>query len=154
MKAKFTWGHGVVAALACFIGFILFLIFIYSRGYQNAEMVSDNYYEEEINFQKVIDAKNAAQKLKEKPVYTQDKRGITIQFPKEFNNQNSKFKFYLYRTDDANLDIRKEVSLDQDNSIFIPASAGIFKPGSYTLKLNWERGDKEKYQIDYNLIWN
>lgn len=157
MKMKFTWGHGVVVALACFIGFILFMIFIYTRGYQTAEMVSKDYYEDELKYQEVIDAKNAADKLAEKPVYNQDEKGITVTFPKEFNNQNSKFKFYLYRTDDANLDVKKESEeLNADNALFIPVSFGekkIITKGSYTLKVYWVKNNKENYQIDYNLIW-
>lgn len=48
MKSKFTWGHGMVLALAGFIAFILGMIFFYTRGYQTSEMVSENYYEDEL----------------------------------------------------------------------------------------------------------
>ena len=72
MKSKFTWGHGMVLALAGFIAFILGMIFFYTRGYQTSEMVSENYYEDELIYQDVIDAKTAAASLAEKPVYTQN----------------------------------------------------------------------------------
>ena len=153
MKSKFTWGHGMVLALAGFIAFILGMIFFYTRGYQTSEMVSENYYEDELIYQDVIDAKTAAASLVEKPVYTQNADGIRITFPKQFTNANSKFKFFLFRTEDSNLDIKKETELDSNNSIFIPAKAGILKDGSYTLKLNWKENSGKAYQIDYNLIW-
>ena len=54
---KFTWGHGIALALACFIGFILYLIFIFPIGKQTSDLVSDNYYQDELEYQKVIDAK-------------------------------------------------------------------------------------------------
>jgi len=153
MKNKFTWGHGIVLALGGFIVFILGMIFLYSRGYQNSEMVSENYYEDELVYQKVIDAKNTADKLIEKPVFSQNSEGIKIEFPKKFNNTNSKIKFHLFRTEDSKLDIRKEVELDNKNSFVIPANAGILKNGSYTLKLYWIENNKTEYQIDYNLLW-
>jgi len=153
MKNKFTWGHGIILALGGFIVFILSMIFLYSRGYQNSEMVSENYYEDELVYQKVIDAKNAADRLAEKPVFSQSSEGIKVVFPKRFDNKNSKFRFYLFRTEDSKLDIRKEVELDENNSFIIPAKAGILRKGSYTLKLNWTENNKTEYQIDYNLLW-
>ncbi len=58
---KLNWGHGLAIALGCFIIFILSLIFIFPMGKQNAEMISNNYYEEELQYQDVIDAKKMQQ---------------------------------------------------------------------------------------------
>jgi hypothetical protein len=58
---KFTWGHGIVVALGLFISFILYLIFIFPIGKQNSELVTENYYEDELSYQKVIDAKKTKQ---------------------------------------------------------------------------------------------
>ena len=60
---KFTWGHGIVVALGLFISFILYLIFVFPIGKQNSELVTENYYEDELSYQKVIDAKNNAETL-------------------------------------------------------------------------------------------
>jgi hypothetical protein len=46
---NFSWGHGVVIALAAFIIFILSMMFLFPNGQKNSEMVTDNYYEEELN---------------------------------------------------------------------------------------------------------
>ena len=67
MKFKFTWGHGVIIALACFIIFICTLIFTVEFSKNTFDLVTDNYYEEEINYQQEIDATNNASLLKEKP---------------------------------------------------------------------------------------
>ena len=56
MFKNFNWGHGIILGLGSFIAFILFMIFIFPDGQQNAEMVSDDYYAEELNYQEVIDA--------------------------------------------------------------------------------------------------
>ena len=66
---KFTWGHGVVIALLVFMAFILSMLFLFPNGQKNSEMVTDNYYEEELKYQDVIDAKKRADNLEEKPVY-------------------------------------------------------------------------------------
>lgn len=150
-KFKFTWGHGVVVALAAFISFILYLIFIFPIGQQNSELVSDNYYEDEMMYQNVIEAKHNAEKLTAIPQYIQDKEQIKIVFPAEFNSSNTKVNINLYRTDDKRLDIKKEVNLDSNNSFSIPRK--VLVPGGYTLKLHWTKGQKS-YQVDYDLVWN
>ncbi len=147
---KFTWGHGVVIALLSFMAFILSMLFLFPNGQKNSEMVTDNYYEEELKYQDVIDAKKRADDLQEKPVYSQDKNGIKINFPKDYDNSNTTVKFVLNRTDDQNLDIKKAVQLDAGKSFLIPAQ--VLKIGNYTLRLSWTK-DKTDYRMDYDVIW-
>ncbi|MDR6159625.1 hypothetical protein QF023_003141 [Chryseobacterium sp. SLBN-27] len=147
---KFTWGHGVVIALLSFMAFILSMLFLFPNGQKNSEMVTDNYYEEELKYQDVIDAKKRADDLQEKPVYSQDKNGIKITFPKDYDNSNTTVKFVLNRTEDQNLDIKKAVQLDASKSFLIPAQ--VLKMGNYTLRLSWTM-DKTDYRMDYDVIW-
>ncbi|MDY3316738.1 FixH family protein [Riemerella anatipestifer] len=147
---KFTWAHGVVAALGSFVLFILYLIFVFSHGQQNSELVSNNYYEDELAYQSVIDAKKNASTIENTPQYQQTPNGIYITFPSENNNQNTRIKFILYRIDDQRLDVKKEMTLDANNSFLIPKN--ILVPGGYILKLMWTK-DSKNYQIDYDLIW-
>jgi len=147
---NFNWGHGVIIALASFMIFILSMMFLFPNGQKNSEMVTDNYYEEELKYQDVIDAKKRADELKEKPVYSQNPAGIRITFPKDYNNSNTYVKFVLNRTDDQNLDVHKTVQLDANQSFLIPAQ--VLKLGNYTLRLSWTK-DKTDYRMDYDVIW-
>jgi len=140
----------MVIALLAFIIFILSMLFLFPNGQKNSEMVTDNYYEEELKYQDVIDAKGRADQLQEKPVYSQDKSGIKITFPKDYDNSNATVKFVLNRTDDQNLDIHKSVQLDMNKSFLIPAQ--VLTPGNYTLRLSWTK-DKKDYRLDYDVIW-
>jgi len=147
---NFSWGHGVVIALLAFIVFILSMMFLFPNGQKNSEMVTDNYYEEELQYQDVIDAKKRADDLPEKPTYSQNANGIKISFPKDYNNSNTTVKFVLNRTDDQNLDIKKSEQLDANQSILVPAQ--VLKMGNYTLRLMWTK-DKTDYRMDYDVIW-
>jgi hypothetical protein len=147
---NFSWGHGVVIALFAFIVFILSMLFLFPNGQKNSEMVTDNYYEEELQYQDVIDAKKRADNLQEKPTYSQNTSGIKIVFPKGYDNSNTTVKFVLNRTDDQNLDIKKSEQLNADQSILIPAK--VLKTGNYTLRLTWTK-DKTEYRLDYDVIW-
>ncbi|MBS1570851.1 MAG: FixH family protein [Bacteroidetes bacterium] len=150
MFKKFSWGHGVVVALALFMGFILFMVFVFPNGKQNSEMVSDNYYEDELHFQKVIDSKKNAEQLEEKPVYSETNEGIKITFPNNIVPDGKKIDFSLFRTDDKNLDVNKTLNLSNNSDFIIPKE--ILVKGSYTLKVKWEI-DKKGYQIDYDVLW-
>lgn len=150
MFKKFSWGHGIVIALGSFIAFILFMIFLFPNGQQNSEMITENYYEEELAYQKVIDAKNNADLLPEKPKYNQDPSGIKVIFPEDINNGNSKFTIDLHRADDQKLDVKREIKLDGKNTLFIPAN--ILVKGNYVLRTMWTTNNKN-FQIDYDLVW-
>lgn len=150
MFKKFTWGHGVMVALGLFMIFILSMIFIFTRGWQNAEEISDNYYADQLAYQNVIDAKKNADELNEKPIYSESEEGIRITFPKTLNVDDDKVSFQLFRTDDAKLDVNKDLFLDAKHQILIPKQ--IIFSGSYTLKINWKT-NKKPYQIDYDIQW-
>lgn len=147
---KITWAHGIIAAMLSFMLFILGMIFFFTQNWQNAEMVSDNYYEEELNYQKIIDAKNRANTLSEKPKYEQMENGIKITFPETITNANSSFHFDLYRTDDKQLDVKKDFTLEKNNTFIIPSE--VLVKGHYTLKLHWIQNQQD-YQIDYDVVW-
>ncbi len=150
MLKKLNWGHGVAIALGSFIIFILFLIFVYSSGMKNSELISDDYYQDELTYQQVIDAKNNAETLSQKPSYSQDKNGITIVFPQSVSVDDSKVNFTLFRTDDGNLDVKKEITLDGRKQFTIPSK--VLSAGSYTLKVSWKE-NKKPYQLDYDVQW-
>ena len=144
-----NWGHGLAIALGSFIIFILFLILIFPMGKQNAEMISNNYYEEELKYQDVIDAKNNAAKLEKTPTYKATSEGILISFPDNIKVDKDIANFVLFRTEDSNLDVKKEVTL-QHNLFLIPKK--VISKGSYTLKLKWTE-NKKPYQVDYDILW-
>lgn len=144
-----NWGHGLAIALGCFMLFILFLIFIFPMGKQNAEMISNNYYEEELKYQDIIDAKNNAAKLEKTPTYKATTEGLLITFPETIKVDENVANFILFRTEDSNLDVKKEVTL-QHNLFLIPAK--VISKGSYTLKLKWTE-NKKPYQVDYDILW-
>jgi hypothetical protein len=150
MFKKFSWGHGVVLALGSFIAFILFMVLVFPNGQQNSDLVSDNYYEDELVYQEVIDAKNNANLLTEKPIYQELASGIKILFPPTIAADKKEVKFELYRTDDSNLDVKKDLVLDGNNSLLIPKQ--VISTGSYTLKIKWNQS-KKPYQVDYDVLW-
>lgn len=150
MFKKFHWGHGVILALASFIIFIVLMILIFPNGKQNAEVISDHYYEDELAYQDVINAKNNADQLIAKPSFSQNVHGITVTFPENIKPESNTVHFFLFRTNDSNLDVKKDLTLSANHSFTIPAK--ILAAGSYTLKVKWNFNNK-LYQVDYDVLW-
>lgn len=136
-------------ALGCFIIFILGLIFTFPTDSKNSDLVSDNYYEEELEYQKIIDAKHNAARLKELPKYKATSYGIEISFPEDVKPDANKINFVLFRTEDSNLDVKKEITLN-NHKFIIPGK--VISKGSYTLKIKWTES-KKPYQVDYDIVW-
>ncbi|RYG06186.1 MAG: hypothetical protein EOO07_29320 [Chitinophagaceae bacterium] len=98
----------------------------------------------------IIDAKNNAAKLVQTPTYKATSEGILITFPETIKVDENTVNFILFRTEDSNLDVKKEVTL-QHHLFLIPAK--VISKGSYTLKLKWKE-NKKPYQVDYDILWN
>lgn len=150
MFKKFNWGHGIAIALGSFMAFILFMILIFPNGKQEAELVTDHYYNEELLYQSVIDSKKNAAQLPVKPIYNQNAKGISITFANEIMPDQKKVSINLFRTNDATLDVVKDLTLDQKKTLLIPAN--VIAKGSYTLKVKWAK-NKKPYQLDYDVEW-
>ena len=150
MFKNFSWAHGVVLALGLFIAFILFMVFGFTYGQQTSELVSNDYYGDELVYQEVIDAKNNAAKLSDIPKYAELATGMKITFPAAIAPENKNVKFELFRTDDANLDVKKEIKIDANNEILVPKE--VISKGPYTLKIKWSHAEIP-YQVDYDVLW-
>lgn len=150
MRIKFTWGHGVIIALVAFMSFILTLIFIYARMPETFDLVTEDYYEEEIKFQDEIDAYKAADALKDSVTIKVDEMGVTIKFPKEFNNANTKGTLQIYHPSKKMLDIKKDLQLNEDNAMIVPSK--VLSPAIYTFKIKWRR-DNINYRKDFEVRW-
>lgn len=129
--------------------FILGMIFYFTQTMQNSELITEDYYQEELLYQQVIDAKKRADALAEKPEVFLDSEGILIIFPQQERDLQD-LKLILFRTDDKNLDIKTDFSLNDKNQYLIPKK--VLAKGSYTLKLMWKK-NKESYQMDYDILW-
>jgi len=74
-----NWGKGITIALVLFIGFIVALGTILMR--QNVDLVAEDYYQQEIDYETQISAESNAKKLEKTPQITQDEDYFMVQIP-------------------------------------------------------------------------
>lgn len=145
MSFKFHWGHGIMLFLGIFIVFIMSFVYktLFVSDYDHV-LVSDEYYKDEIGYQKEIDKMNNAAQLKENVKLVSTNQGIEVVFPNFLDLKKISGFVDLQRSNDIKLDLNKEIKLDS-LTLLIPANQ--LKKGVYTVKVVWEY-DKIPYQLN------
>jgi hypothetical protein len=145
MSFKFHWGHGIMLFLGIFIVFIMSFVYktLFVSDYDHV-LVSDEYYKDEIGYQKEIDKMNNAAQLKENVKLVSTNQGIEVVFPNFLDPKKISGFVDLQRSNDIKLDLNKEIKLDS-LTLLIPANQ--LKKGVYTVKVVWEY-DKIPYQLN------
>jgi hypothetical protein len=132
---KFNWGHGIVVFSGAFMTMILYFV-ISSMSY-DSELVSDDYYEQEVDYQTRIDQKKNANE--QKIQISQGAEGLQIIFPNSVDNG----KVYFFRPSDKKLDFDKDIQLDTNFEQQINLEKT--QAGLWRIKLDWQKGDKDFY---------
>lgn len=143
---KLNWGHGITLAILAFMSFIIYIVVqTYSL---NADLVQDDFYEEEIRTNdKKLMGQNYA-KLNAKIEVEQKETGIIVRFPEELANASGRIQFY--RRDDKRLDKFYEINLDKNNTQTLAYSE--FLTGAYDIKIECEK-NKVKYLHQSSILF-
>ena len=136
---KLTWGHKITGVYLLFVAGILFLVF--KANNEKFDLVTKDYYGEELKYQQVIDQAENSAKLSAPLFVEKMNSGLKIRFPLEMKDKNKLVDFYLYYPADAKRDFR--ITFKTNNLEFIqPLPAGF--TGMYELKCTWQ-ADSVKY---------
>ena len=141
-----TWGNKL---LLVFIGFALLMsTMVYKCAKQNFELVSKDYYNDELRYQDKIDGVNNANKLSNVEV-AQTANEVSIQLPKELNGLASKGQIWFYCAN-SSLNDRKMPVKANSNGLILINKRKLAKT-HYRLKMNWETGT-EKFYNEQSLV--
>jgi len=136
---KWNWGTKIALLYTAFVGFILYMV--YMSFLQDFDLVTEDYYAEEIKYQETIDKKANAATL-EHPVKAQIKNGhLTLTFPP--SEYSIKGKLIFFRPSNSEWDFEHNFE-SEDQTVNIPLSS--FKSGKYLVKFDWSSDDEEFYQ--------
>lgn len=136
---KLNWGHYI---LLSFIGFVLLILFMVFKSYQHTnDLVAEDYYAKEIQFQDVIDKKARANDLPENVEWSSTNAGVLVQFPEMSDAIEG--KILLFRPSDKNKDIEVDISLNSENQQLI--DSGSLISGKYLVQIDWKSGDQTYY---------
>ena len=102
------------------------------------DLVTREYYKDELSYQEVIDAKKHAAALAGTVHLQQDGNGILISLPGEMRLQNVTGSLQFYCPNNVSKDRQFRLQVDSAASQHI--GAGLVSPGHYTLRIRWSSG--------------
>lgn len=147
---KINWGTGIVLAFIGFIGFILFFVVKMSMDDRaNHDLVTEEYYKEELGYQKEIDAEINANNLSSKLIIRKTPEGLIVEFPKDINLEKIKGTVSLYRPSNKHLDFDLPISLSNAH-LLIPDKRLL--DGRWDIKIAWQYQDKP-YLFKQNITY-
>lgn len=146
---KFNWGNGIVLAVVVFmIGTLSMVSYFISLDFY---LVSNNHYEQAVEYQDTIDKKQRAEKLKNPVVVLFDEPSVSIKliFPKEILSDSLSGNITFYRPNNPDLDRKFDLRVDEYGRQIIPVSD--LEKGRWKLTLEWKQ-DSLIYMDEKNIF--
>ncbi|HPH25162.1 MAG TPA: FixH family protein [Chitinophagaceae bacterium] len=128
-----SWGNKLVGVFIVFIALIGTLV--YKSINSSFDLVSKDYYKDELRYQETIDAQKSAAQFSAIEV-AQNNEAVTIQFPEEIKDKKVDGEIWFYSNADASKDIKFKIEVD-NNGLMQIAKSQLIKT-KYTVKINWQ----------------
>ncbi|NQX81491.1 MAG: FixH family protein [Flavobacteriaceae bacterium] len=125
MKLKLNWVQSIILSFVLFISFILYFIFTtLTNPKYDHKLVSEEYYNEELKYQELIDSQQNYNTLGEYIEFSQSSEGIKLIFTGFFADKTLKGTVKLYRPSNGALDKSFDLILS-DDLVFDIASGNL-----------------------------
>ena len=141
-----NWGKGIVIAFVLFIAMIFLFIYLGSR--ESSDLVSEDYYAQELQYEDRIIAIRNVGGWKDSIQLNVTAEAIILTVPLALLSAETG-SVDLFRPSSAADDKLFDFAPDATGKQFIPRTA--LKKGSYVVKLKWE-GQGKTYYWEKNII--
>ncbi len=134
---KISWGTGIAMLYTGFVLGILFLVTLSVN--QRVDLVSEDYYALELDFQNKINKTHRAEALPEPLRWKMTDTALEIKFPPEFSHQNLSGKVRFYCPSNNGKD--KEFAIIPNATNQQTILLNKLQPGRYLLQFDWKNGE-------------
>ena len=138
---KMNWGVKVTGLYLGFVAIIITLVVSSMR--QDFDLVSEDYYQQELDYQNVLDAGKNQNSLSAPVKIHANETILTIDFPAEFQGRALTGKVHFYSPVNAEWD---KVLAINSNTDAMALSRAELKDTRYKIKISWNADGKEYYQ--------
>ena len=137
---KFNWGTGIILAFIGFISFIMyFIISMNTNDKYDHDLVSEDYYEQELEYQNDINKEENSKTLVQNISWKKTDEGILIMFPETLEVKKITGNVFLYRPSNKKFDFETTISLSNHN-LLIPDKRLL--DGRWNIKIYWQYNGK------------
>ena len=142
MKLPFNpWPAGIITVFALFVCGTIGLVVLASTN--RVELVSPDYYEQELRYQQRLDGLNRTHRLapEAKISFDAGRKAITVALPAQHARQQARGQVTLLRPSAAGLDRRIPLALEADGIQRLDASS--LPQGRWNVRVEWRVGDED-----------
>lgn len=138
---KFHWGTGLISVFIVFS--IMMGYLVYQCTKTKFDLVSKDYYKDELAYQEVIDGSINAASLSVKLKLDVSDSLISFVFPRELRSEHLTGKLWVYCPSDEKKDRKMNFDINPGEGLSISRSQ--LAKGRYTVKLFWFDGQRHFY---------
>lgn len=133
---KFNWGTGIVLAFIGFISFIMYFVISMNMNKKyDHDLVTEDYYKEELSFQNEITKEENSKNLEEDISWKRTDDGLLIAFPEALKAQNITGKVFLYRPSNKQLDFEMLIAISDSSYLLMPDKRLL--DGRWNIIVDW-----------------
>lgn len=133
------WGKGILLTIVAFVGFIMTLVVISVRQ-DDIHLVTENYYEKEINYQQQIEREKSTSTLdREVLLFDAQSKSMLLDLP-----LGAKGSLQLFRPSDARLDREVQLEITSEGKMKVPMED--LKSGYWRVQLTWTENGMDYYE--------
>jgi nitrogen fixation protein FixH len=138
---KISWGTKLTIVFILFAGSISYMVYRCSNV--PVDLVTSEYYKEELVYQDIIDGTKNANALSTAVSLQKSGDDVVIKLPEEMKNTLVKGTVFFYCPSQAGHD--RKIDLQTGNDAMQVIQANKLAPGSYKVKIDWQAGNKHYY---------
>jgi hypothetical protein len=136
-----SWGIRITILYGAFMAMILFLVFRTMN--EKVDLVSADYYQNELKYQDQIDRQNESSTLAVQPEIQVSGKNVSIKFPESIAPGNISGTLKFYRPSDSSKDFSTALQVDDSGTQLV--STEKFSKGIYQAQLTWSAEGKNYY---------
>lgn len=133
-----NWGQKLLVVFIVFATGMIYLV--YRCMHVSTDLVSREYYKDELKYQDIIDGTRTANTLSGRVQLIQHNEVITVHLPSEMKNEKVSGTIWFYCAADANKDRHIPIATSEEAEQQLDKK--ILLPGIYTVKFDWISNNK------------
>lgn len=136
-----SWGTKIAILYCSFVAMILSLVV--ATTFKKTDLVADDYYQQEIVFQKKLDAANAGVALKDPLQIHTSQQAVELSFPADFAGKNITGNIHFYAPADAAADRKIPINTASGS---LSIECGKLAKALYEVQVSYTVSGKDYYQ--------
>lgn len=141
-----NFGHKILLTFIAFA--VLMGTLVYMSLQTEFELVSKDYYKDELAYQEIIDASDNAKSLETSVSLRQEDDSIILHMPEEMKGLDLIGEVYFYCAADSKRDRKIMLQADREGLQRFAIGKDVL-PAAYRVRVNWNAEGKQFYNDSY-----